>query len=146
MDVTVQSRGAMISFSIFIASMITSTSPHFTVCPEVTGTDRIVPCRGAVILSAPAKAPFCTRFRRYRRPHIPCFSVFCTGSLSLGCLAASPAFSVYLFYLHLMNHTVKYDPKYFYSHGFNSLSFLLFIVWTPNAHFEPMYRRSLPLF
>ena len=55
--VMVPSWGAMISFSIFMASKIISTSPDFTAWPAATFTSRMVPGMGAVICSpAPAGA------------------------------------------------------------------------------------------
>ncbi len=54
-EVMVPSWGAIISFSIFMASRIISTSPDLTAWPAVTFTSRMVPGMGAVICSpAPA--------------------------------------------------------------------------------------------
>ncbi len=56
-EVMVPSWGAMISFSIFMASRIISTSPDLTAWPAATFTSRMVPGMGAVICSpAPAGA------------------------------------------------------------------------------------------
>ena len=43
MEATLPSQGHMISFSIFMASKIISTSPFFTEAPWLTFTSRMVP-------------------------------------------------------------------------------------------------------
>ena len=48
MEATVPSCGATISFSIFMASRITSTSPAFTDAPALTLTSRMLPGMGAL--------------------------------------------------------------------------------------------------
>ena len=50
------SDGAMISFSIFIASRIHTTSPALTVSPTFTLIETTVPGIGALIVVAPAGA------------------------------------------------------------------------------------------
>ena len=49
-------QGAMISFSIFMASRIKRMSPFFTVWPLLTRTSRMVPGMGAETFSPPAGA------------------------------------------------------------------------------------------
>ena len=54
--VTVPSQGAIISFSIFIASRIKRTSPFLTLAPFATLMSRTLPGIGAVTDSPPAGA------------------------------------------------------------------------------------------
>lgn len=51
---TVPSQGDIISFSIFIASKIISTSPFLTAEPADTFTERMVPGIGLLTVSPPA--------------------------------------------------------------------------------------------
>ena len=53
-EATVPSCGATISFSIFMASRMTSTSPALTDAPAATLTSRMLPGMGALTATAPA--------------------------------------------------------------------------------------------
>src|SRR5205807_8636656 len=57
---------AVISFSIFMASMITSSWPSCTVSPGLTGTFHTFPCSGEVSVSELSPPRACTRAARRR--------------------------------------------------------------------------------